>query len=132
RIANRCTNEYKQAKRNFETKLSKDIKKNPKAFYSYVRSNSQTKDKVGPLKDKGGKIITDDLGMCNILNDHFKSVFTVEKDINVSNQLPSSQDVFRRDLYNTLSYVNITEEIVVKYVRKLKLNRAPGIDDLVP
>ena len=38
--------EVYKAKRDFEVKLAKDIKKNPKAFYSYVRSKSKTKDTI--------------------------------------------------------------------------------------
>ena len=90
-VANKCTYECKHAKRSFETKLAKDVQTNPKAFYSYIRSKSKTKDKVGPRKDKNGQIVIDDLGMCNILNDHFRSVFTDEKDLN---RLPRLQDEF--------------------------------------
>jgi len=67
RALNRSTYEYRKAKNNFECKLAKDIKKNPKSFYSYVRSKSKTKDRVGPLKDSSGQIIIDDEGMCNVL-----------------------------------------------------------------
>ena len=47
-------------------KLSVNIRKDPKSFYSYVRFNSECNDRVGPLKDVNGDIVTDDLGMCNI------------------------------------------------------------------
>jgi len=44
-----CTarKEVKRAKRNFEAKLSKNIKKDTKSFYAYVRSRCKTKVKVG-------------------------------------------------------------------------------------
>ena len=132
RIANKCSNEYKTAKRNFEIKLAKDIKKNPKSFYSYVRSKSKTKDKVGPLKDKNGELVSDDLGMCTILNDQFRSVFTVEKDRDNGNSLPRVKDELTSDQVNDLTDINITEELVLKYLRKLKINKAPGTDNLVP
>ena len=38
----------------------------------------RTKDKVGPLKDDTGGIITEDQEAANMLNDYFSSVFTTE------------------------------------------------------
>ena len=48
------------AKRNFERKLAKDAKKNPKAFYGYMKKKTGNRVSVGPLKDSSGKLITDD------------------------------------------------------------------------
>ena len=70
------------AKASFEIRLASNIKTNSKSFYSYVRSKQRTKDKVGPLKDNSGKIISDDTEAANCLNNYFVSVFTQE---NVSN-----------------------------------------------
>jgi len=128
---NRSTSEYRKAKNDFETKLAKNIKKNPKSFYSYVRSKSKTKDKVGPLKDKSGQIVIDDEGMCTVLNEQFHSVFTQEINCDV-NQLPSISNEFKGDQNDVLSDIDITEELILNYLAKLKLNKAPGPDDLVP
>jgi len=57
---NNVVKEIRKAKNTFEKKLVNSIKINPKSFYSYVRSRAKTKDKVGPLKDKNGKLILDD------------------------------------------------------------------------
>ena len=70
--------EIRKAKNNFEKKLVKSIKINPKSFYSYVRSRAKTKDKVGPLKDANGKLILDDNDRAQLLNTFFSSVFTKE------------------------------------------------------
>jgi len=37
---NKAATEYRNAKRQFEKKLAKVIKNNPKRFYAYVRSNT--------------------------------------------------------------------------------------------
>ena len=37
------------AKKNFEKKLAKDSKANPKAFYSYVNSKKSNRYCIGPL-----------------------------------------------------------------------------------
>jgi len=48
--------EIKRAKRNFESKLCENIKKDTKSFYAYVRSQSKSSVKVGPLVEESGSI----------------------------------------------------------------------------
>ena len=55
---NAATNEVRKSKRNFEHKLAQNIKSDSKSFYAYVRSKQNVRDKVGPLKDNAGNIIT--------------------------------------------------------------------------
>ena len=43
----------------FEESLAKKIKGEPKAFYSYVRSKTKVKERVGPLVNING-IVTND------------------------------------------------------------------------
>ena len=74
--------------------LVQDIKTDVKSFYSYVRSKSVTKEKVGPLKDDQGNIITEASAMCKILNEYFSSVFT---NPSVNSTLPRVQCIFKED-----------------------------------
>ena len=67
--SNEATDEYRRAKIMFEENLASNIKSNPKSFYAYVRSKSKTKDRVGPLKDSAGKLVTGDDEMCKMLNE---------------------------------------------------------------
>ena len=53
-------------------------------FYSYIRSKSKTKDRVGPLLDDRGHVTDDKKEMCSILNDYFSTVFTVEDLTNIA------------------------------------------------
>ena len=46
------------AKRNFERKLAKVAKKNPKAFYGYMKKKTGNRVSVGPLKDSSGNLVT--------------------------------------------------------------------------
>ena len=48
------------------------------SFYAYVRSKQNVRDKVGPLEDNAGDIITGGFLMAEELNMHFISVFTRE------------------------------------------------------
>ena len=73
---NAATNEVRKSKRNFEHKLAQNIKSHSKSFYAYVRSKQNVRDKVGPLEDNAGNIITQGFLMAEELNMHFSSVFT--------------------------------------------------------
>ena len=71
------------AKKKLEKKLAKEGKKNPKMFYSYLKSKTTNRSSVGPLKNDE-EVVSSDGGMATILNKFFVSVFTVE-----DNQLPA-------------------------------------------
>ena len=73
-----ATNKVRNCKRNFEHRLAQHIKSDSKSFYAYVRSKQNVRDKVGPLEDNAGNIITQEFVMAEELNMHFSSVFTRE------------------------------------------------------
>ena len=75
---NAATNEVRKSKRNFELKLVQNMKSDSKSLYAYVRSKQNVRDKVGPLEDSAGDIITEGFLMAEELNMHFSSVFTIE------------------------------------------------------
>ena len=74
---NLATTEIRKSKRTFENKLAGNIKNESKSFYAYVRSK-QKRDKVGPLENNRGNIISDGFKMAEVLNKYFSSVFTTE------------------------------------------------------
>ena len=74
---NAATNEVRNSKRNFELKLAQNINSDSNSSYAYVRSKQNIRDKVGPLEDNVGHIITGIL-MAEELNLQFSSVFTRE------------------------------------------------------
>ena len=65
---NAATNEVRKSKRNCEHKLAQNIKSDSKSFYAYVRSKQNVRDKVGPLEDNAGNIITQGFLMAEELN----------------------------------------------------------------
>lgn len=122
--------EYDRTKKEFEGKLAEEVKFNPKAFYSYVRSKSCVKETVGPLRDETGILITDERKMCNELSQFFSSVYTNERleDLgSIENSLEELSTKFRSREFGDLL---ITEEIVCKRLSKLKDNKAAGPDEM--
>ena len=68
------TTEIRQSKRSYEQKLACNIKNDSKSFYAYVRSKQNVRDKVGPLEDSDGNIISQGCLMMEDLNGYFSSV----------------------------------------------------------
>ena len=125
----KCSKLSRIAKRNFEQNLAKNVKDNSKSFFSYVRSKQRTKEKVGPLKDKGGEIIKDDRLAANLLNEYFSSVFTKENYTNA----PLPKQIFQGNMQSDgLLGIEITEVMVANKLEKLDVNKCPGLDDIHP
>ena len=55
---NVATTEIRQSKRSNEQKLACNKKNDSKNFYAYVRSKRSIQDKVGPLEDSAGNIMS--------------------------------------------------------------------------
>ena len=55
---NAATNEVRLSKRNFEHKLAQNIILDSMSFNADVRSKQNVRDKVAPLVDNAGNIIT--------------------------------------------------------------------------
>ena len=67
--------------------------------------------------------------MSEMLNDYFSSVFTDER---AYPALPTIQDILKEDQSKLLLDLHITSDMVLKRLKHLKLNKAPGVDKLVP
>ena len=125
---NAATNEVRKAKRNFEHKLAQNIKSDSKSFYAYVRSKQNVRDKVGPLEDNAGNIITQGCLMAEELNVHFSSVFTRED----TSSLPVPETKFNGSDEKKLGQLIVTPEVVARKINNMKANKSPGVDGLSP
>ncbi|MGE5822000.1 MAG: RNA-directed DNA polymerase [Nitrososphaerota archaeon] len=74
-------------------------------------------------------MVSDNEVMCEVLNDYFGSVFTSETDVNA---LPEVNNMFDKDSNHMLNSIELTQNIIVSKLRKLKINKAPGVDGIVP
>ena len=63
--------EIRKSKRTFEKKLAGNIKNDSKSLYAYARSKQKVRDKVGPLENNRGNIISDGFQMAEVLNEYF-------------------------------------------------------------
>ena len=125
---NLATTEIRQSKRTFEKKLAGNIKNDSKSFYAYVRSKQKVRDKVGPLENNKGNIISDGFQMAEVLNEYFSSVFTTE-DIS---SLPVPFTKFEGNKSEHLGQLFVTPEMIANKIKKMKDNKSPGINGIPP
>ena len=117
---NAATTEIRQSKRSYEQKLACNIK--------IDRSKQNVQDKVGPLEDSAGNIISQEFLMAEDLNSYFSSVFTKE-DIS---SLPVADAKFQEAKSDYLGPLVVTPEMVAKKIKAMKDNKSPGVDGIPP
>ena len=111
----------RRKKKNFERKVARESKTNPRFFYSYVNSSKRARGKIGPLKDDGGTVIIDPREQAEIMNEYYATVFTRNDD-----ELPEKQD----HVDTHLEDVEITEKKVADVIDALKETSAMGPDGI--
>jgi len=124
---NECNRNIKKAKREYERKLAKDCKNNPKHFWKFVQSKTKAFSGISPLNKGDGSTAVSDQDKANTLNDFFSSVFTRE----------DSQDTQHAEDSSKSEGISITEiQVTPAAVRKklLELNpgKAQGPDNIPP
>ena len=124
-IEKEVKNAVRNAKNSFEKKLAKNAKKNPKAFYSYLKSRTSNKESVGPLKE-GDKVISDDKNMADTLNFFFSSVFTAED----LTSIPHMENVYKGS--TPLISVKFLANTIQDKIDNLRSTTAPGVDGFTP
>ena len=125
---NAATNEVRKSKRNLEHKLTQNIKSDSKSFYAYVRSKQNVRDKVGPLEDNAGNIITQGILMAEELNMHFSSVFSRED----TSSIPVPETKFKGSEGEMLGQLVVTPEVVANTIYNMKENKSPEVDGIAP
>ena len=125
---NAATNEVRKSKRNFEHKLTQNIKSDSNSLYAYVRSNQNVRDKVGPLEDNAGNIITQGFLMADELNMDFSSMFTREDTCS----LPVPETNLNGSEGERLGQLVVTPELVASKSTNTKENKSPGVDAISP
>ena len=124
---NLATTKIRKSK-TFEKKLAGNIKNDSKSFYAYVRSKQNVRDKVGPLENNRGNIISEGFQMAEVLNEYFSSVFTTE-DIS---SLPVPFTKFEGNKSEHLGQLFVTLVMIANKIKKMKDNKSPGVDGIPP
>ena len=94
----------------------------------HISGVNKTRDKVGPLEDSAGNIISQGFLMAEDLNGYFSSVFTRE-DIS---SLPVPDAKFQEAKSDYLGQLIVTLKIVAKKIKAMTDNKSPGVDGIPP
>ncbi len=129
KLRNKVTKLTKNLRREFEKKLAKESKSNPKAVWKYIHSKSRVKEEISDLYTDPSNLNSPTTSNCkqkaNLLADFYSSVFTVEPDGDVPT-IPNKQcDV-------DMPPLTITEDMVEKKLAELNPNKSPGPDSIHP
>ena len=108
--------------------MAGNIKNDSKSVYAYVRSKQKVRDKVGPLENNRGNIISDGFQMVEVLNEYFSSVFTTE-DIS-SLLVPCIK--FEGNTSEHFGQLFVTPEMIANKIKKMKDNKSHGVDGIPP
>ena len=115
----------RKSKREFESNIGIQSKRNLKMFWPHVRSKLKTKTGVAPLsQDEKDETSTkfDDKEKANILQKQFVSVFTKEPNAEVP--------ILNKKAEAKIPNINITEETVRNEILKLNVNKSFGPDEM--
>ncbi|GAB0205074.1 hypothetical protein GRJ2_002973000 [Grus japonensis] len=106
-----------------EISLARDVKDNKKSFYRYVSDKRRTRENVGPLWNKTGDLVTQDMEKVEVLNDFFASVFT-GKCLSHTVQVAKGRD------WENAEPPTVGEDQVRDYLRNLKVHKSMGPDEM--
>ena len=117
----------RKAKRRFERDIAMKAKMEPKAFWGHTRRKLKTKSGVAPLLSdpkNSNSMKFDDVDKANLLLNQFSSVFTREPD----GEIPRIRERTRINIPD----LRITVEMVLDALKKIKVNKSCGPDNLHP
>ena len=112
----------RKAKREKELDLARSCSNDSKKFFSYYKMG--VSKNIGPLKSDG-MIVCEDKGIVELFNKQFKSVFTEEDHLNMS--LIGDHGVTDKKMKELGT---ITKDEVLIHMRKIKINKSEGPDNI--
>ncbi|MES9971492.1 MAG: reverse transcriptase family protein, partial [Candidatus Thiodiazotropha sp.] len=125
RIRNKTNEDIRNAKRNFEKKISKKAKKESKHFWKYVNSKVKSQSNVTNLQKSDSTLTSSDQEKAEVLNDYFSKVFTREN-------LDDMPDIANKVFDIPLDSINIDIAVVETVLKGLDGGKSMGPDELNP
>jgi len=120
-ISTKCSDDARIA---HEKKIIAHCKDNPKTFWSYVKSKTKKPGDVSSLLNPEGQLSHNDNEKAKLLNSYFSSVFVHEDGDNFFENNKTN------DMINTLSSIEVNQNIILESINKLKVSKAPGPDGI--
>ncbi|XP_069139173.1 uncharacterized protein [Argopecten irradians] len=121
---NRATQTLRHSKYYYEKDLADKIKTNPKLFWKYVRTKTNTATTIGNVTMPSGELTSTSEEIANTMNKYFASVFTAEERIRERPHLTT------RNYAEPLETITVTVTQVEKAINKINPNKSPGPDNI--
>ena len=100
--------------------MAKEGKENPKMFYSYINDGKKGQNKIGPLQNRNGKLVTETGQKTEVLNEYFASVFSDT----AAGDPPDKESLTNEELKD----IEFDEEKIIEKIDELKDFSSPGPD----
>ena len=111
---------------NYERKMAKGMKKNPKAFYRYVNSKRKLRQTVVSVKNKTGHLAKTPGDTANILAEFFESTY-LKQDNSTCNT-----HQYIHDVDNSCKLKPVSVEEVAKLLNSVNIFKSMGPDGIHP
>lgn len=124
--SNDFDNTLKKSMTRYERKMTRGMKRNPKAFYSYMNSKRKIKQTVVSVKSKTGHLAKSPKETANILAEFFESTFVDPK---------STLDIgaqYAQEVINTAKLEPVSLEEVGKLLKNINIFKSMGPDGIHP
>lgn len=127
-LRTRCKQEIKAAFKRYTVLIEKNISKNPKLFWNYVKNS---KRKLGSIPQKmyhENKFETDGVSIANLFSSYFDSIYTSD----TLTALSTDQST-PNPLHHTIcNLFRITQAETVRALQTLNIYKGAGPDDIPP
>ena len=133
----------RKARKIFEKKLYKEVKKNPKALYRYINAKKGNRTPITKLRKRNGMNTSNDREAAEELNEFFQSVFVKEEDKDIiafndfarlcfETEVAEPFDFKGKIAREVLREVRLDRGMVLKVLKNLDPNKTPGPDGMHP
>ena len=134
KITNQIRRLTRKAKKLYEKNIAQNSKHNAKKFWSYSQQKLKTTSTIPDLliapepdnRDTSEKFTSNDKEKADEFVKYFGSVFTKERN---TNNLPFFA---KQDFAEELSNLDITQDMLLKKLKSIKINKSPGPDQIHP
>ena len=106
-----------------EIEAIKQMKRNPKFFYAFVKKNQKTESRIGPLQDDQGNLNSDPEIKANLLQSQYTKVFSNPDKANLNKEYSDKSD---KEIYDII----ITAKDIQDAIKDIPTYAAPGPDKL--
>ena len=132
RLRNQIRRLTRKSKKLYEKNIARNAKDNPKVFWKYTQSKLKTQSNIPDIEmpssgeNSSTRFTSSNEEKASVFLSYFSSVFTEEPP---GGNMPTFET---KEFAEELNNIVITEDTILKKLKKLKTNKSPGPDKIHP